>query len=121
MSFQNQAPTPQQNVNVRGVPLTNDDINKITRVLYSEYSGKYNPTRTYDPKELLGITNTIINRAANHGKTIQDVISEPNQYKGYGGIQYNAAANPASLSPVTQSPFYDTLLQELCFWSFNGI
>lgn len=84
-----------------------NDVDLLARLIFAEAAGQFRAPGAY-----LGVGNTVLNRVRSRGfpKTLQDVILErtPNgvpQFQSVGGRLWNAAANPAALSPSDQLAF----------------
>jgi len=80
---------------VRGVTFSKGELSKLRNVLFAEISN-----RTSDKQKLEArtIINTIINRARSgdvnsFGKTVDEILSKPRQYQGYGSREYERIAS----------------------------
>lgn len=102
------APMPAKyHIKDRNVQLTDNDFEAMKPLLYGEVSN-----RTPDKQALEAnvILNTVLNRMGEYrkrgkNKSLEEVISMPNQYQAYGGPQYkeyHAPSNPISAAKRKQ-------------------
>jgi hypothetical protein len=102
--------------NVRGMQLTDQDLQTARNVLFGEISN-----RTPDKQQLEArtILNTALNRISQYkanGKnlSLQQVLSAPNQYQAYGGSEYNRlASGQATTTDQPKLDSIDAVLSEL--------
>lgn len=80
----------------------NPDIDKLVRTVYGEARGE-------DPLGQLGVANVVINRAKKGGRSINDVVLEPNQFEPWGNPKTRAQLE--ALTP--DSPDYQRILANI--------
>lgn len=73
--------TPTSSYTVRGMKLSNDDLSEASNILYSEVSNREPGRQQFETKNII---NTALNRMADRpGKTLTQILQQPNQYQGY--------------------------------------
>lgn len=104
-------PAPQQPVSLPSAapappPVSqlalNPDVDKLVRTVWGEARGE-------DPLGQLGVANVVINRAKKGGRSIGDVVSEPNQFEPWSNPKTRAQLD--ALTP--DSPDYQRILANI--------
>jgi hypothetical protein len=109
------SPKKTESYNIRGVDITEDDINNYRPLFYGEVSGR-NPDKKRLENQV--ILNTAINRAYEYSKkygrpvSISEVLSMPNQYQAYGSDQYNNYSSPRDYLSELKKKETDNIINE---------
>ena len=108
--------TPQQTmggiqVKDRGLTINPSHLDTLRKVLFAEISN-----RSIDKQQLEArtIINTALNRMKQQGKSLQDIITAPKQYQGYGSKEYQRiSAGKTTLNDAQKLKAIDTVLAQL--------
>lgn len=109
-------PRPQPIVEAkRNVPLSQDDINELRRIVFSEVSNRSVDKQDLETRVLL---NTALNRVAENRKrgthlTLRDVLTQPNQYQGYGTTLYKAYDRPHDVLTKERKRRLDAIIDNM--------
>lgn len=103
------------NIKDRNVTISPADLDAIRPVIYGEISNREPAKQSLEANVIM---NTAINRmreyAANgQPKTLQEVISMPNQYQAYGGQQYKNYHNPPDPVALAKKQQVDSIVDSI--------
>lgn len=94
--------TPAQQMktyNVRGVQISEPEVNELKKIIFSEVSNREPAKQELEARVLF---NTAINRAkayqeAGKPRSLEDILTQPNQYQGYNSPLYKKYGQAADV------------------------
>ncbi len=114
-----QQPQAQQDSVVipdRGVTVKKAEADTLRKVLFAEISNRNPEKQTLEAHTII---NTILNRMKQSGKSLQEVITQPNQYQGYGSREYQRISSGKTTANDAQKlKAIDSTIQKLLAGDF---
>jgi len=101
------------NIKNRGVTLTDQDLENLKPLLFSETSDRDISKKNLESEVII---NTAINRAKTYSEkwgrpvSVSEVLAMPNQYQGYGSAQYKMYSNPTDYPSQQKKKEIDSIV-----------